>query len=720
MATCAALLVLATATSSCDPVHRRAPASDDRPAHVSFLSRPDGASIRLNGTLLEGTTPIEYYPVPVGLSVVDFEKEGYLPVRAEHTWGPGAVARLDMHLVPEPTPTSRPTLRERTPRATAVPAAVPVPTTTPRKTRSPKRTVAPTPVPTAVVPKTTTVDLISTPPGASVTVNGEALQGVTPLKRVVLPPGKAVIEFRLADYEPAAVDRTWEPGGEDSVAVELVGLPARVSIETTPSGATVKVNGVIIEGQTPIEGALVPAGTTQVVIELENYFPHVEHRTLEANSETRFEAELTPLNTAVRFESDPPGATILVNNKALPETSPAGPLSMPPGHARIEFQLPGHAARVIERDWAPNGLDSVMAKLTPNPGRAQFESPDAWEALAVDGKAVAIRPGSWLPLMAGPHRALAQREGRAAETDFVVPPGGDVVVTLNWSNKRPAAADFVELPAITARLGDERFADSNPPREVDVAAFWMARREVTVDEYRACVEASRCPEPGTGEACTWNAPDRGKHPINCVSATDAEAYAAWLADVEKISYRLPTIDEWERAARGRDGRHYPWGDEPVGPRCNTCDRACGIERFRDESFNDGRPETAPVGVLAYCASSEGIVDLVGNVAEWTRVSPDGTYQVRGGSWAQNGVFLEPALAVARTPADRDPTIGFRLAVSSDSLPQTPAPASTATPADTPTPDAAPLADAPTTGEPIRLDTPPQPELPKEAEPEGAT
>jgi hypothetical protein len=234
-----ALLLLAAAISSCNPIQHRSAAIDDtRPAHISFLSNPDGATVRVNGRRLDGTTPLEYQEVRAGLSLIEYEKEGYLPIREQHTWLAGAVTRLDINLVRQPTPTPRPTLRERPTRAAVAPRTQ-VPSRRRARTKPPTPgrvpTKRPSKAPTAVVPKTASVSLITTPPGATVVVNGQALQGVTPLNNVVLPAGKATVEFRLENYEPAAIERSWEPGAQDLVTAELVGLPARLSIHTTPS-----------------------------------------------------------------------------------------------------------------------------------------------------------------------------------------------------------------------------------------------------------------------------------------------------------------------------------------------------------------------------------------------------------------------------------------------------------------------------------------------------
>jgi formylglycine-generating enzyme required for sulfatase activity len=683
-------LVLLFAILSCQPMSPSSRRADpSRPAHISFLTVPDGASVRINGRVLVGTTPLEYEAVEPGLSVIELQLEGYQPVRLQRYWESGASERVDVVLIPLATPT--PILQATatpTPSQTIPLTPLPIePTTSP-----PARTRAPTTAPTAAVRRGAKVSFRSRPSGATVIVDGRRLPGTTPLKGIDLPAGKATIVFELENHEPETIERTWT-GGADTVTAELKGLPARVSFISTPPGASVKVNDVIVEGQTPIDAALVPAGKSHVLFELENYISHSSEATWKPAGEARVEAVLVPIDARVRFESDPPGATVTVNGTELDAKTPLGPLPMAPQRARVEFRLEGHDTLVIEREWAPNTSDTILANLAANPGRVRFESPSAWDSMEIDGETVVVRPGGWLSLAAGPHRVLAARGPLAAETDFEVPPGGDVVVALDWTRKRPNPTEYVELPAVRVTLGSKQLADSSSVRTVDVPAFWIGRREVTVDQYRQCVEAQRCEAPGTTSGCNWQVPDRGAHPVNCVGIKDAEAYAAWFAEAQGLPYRLPTADEWERAARG-GGTTYPWGDDPPGSRCNTCDRSCAQEQFRDDAANDGWPTTSPAGAMAYCVSAEGVLDLVGNVAEWCHPAEHGgRSQVRGGSWAQNGIFLDPALGVNRPPTDRDPTVGFRLAVSPDAagetkpqatpVPSEPTPAPASPPTDIP-------------------------------------
>jgi formylglycine-generating enzyme required for sulfatase activity len=139
---------------------------------------------------------------------------------------------------------------------------------------------------------------------------------------------------------------------------------------------------------------------------------------------------------------------------------------------------------------------------------------------------------------------------------------------------------------------------------------------VTVAAYRLCVRASACAPPIKHEGCNWEQRGRDDHPINCVDWAQANAYCAWMGK------RLPTEEEWEYAARGREGRRYPWGDEAPGPtRVNVCDKECRrmAERGRGQlppimfEASDGWGSTAPVGSYPAGNSPFGVADMAGNI-----------------------------------------------------------------------------------------------------------
>jgi formylglycine-generating enzyme required for sulfatase activity len=129
---------------------------------------------------------------------------------------------------------------------------------------------------------------------------------------------------------------------------------------------------------------------------------------------------------------------------------------------------------------------------------------------------------------------------------------------------------------------------------VTLSAYCIDRTEVTVAAYRRCVEAGTCAAAGVAHEAERKDRNAGKsgvddHPINCVDWSMADAYCKWAGG------RLPTEAEWEYAARGSDGRRFPWGSEPpAGHRLN----ARGSEFGRNGTLyleSDGYESTAPVG-----------------------------------------------------------------------------------------------------------------------------
>jgi formylglycine-generating enzyme required for sulfatase activity len=237
-----------------------------------------------------------------------------------------------------------------------------------------------------------------------------------------------------------------------------------------------------------------------------------------------------------------------------------------------------------------------------------------------------------------------------------------------------------------------------PAHQVKLDPYCMDIHEVTVAEYKACSDVGDCRANAKTNAwedmptnekkafdplCNVRDPEgRATHPINCVDWDMARLYC------EAHSKRLPTEAEWEFAARGSDGRKFPWGDEaPDVTRLNACGKECtawgkknGIEETAMYAADDGFPNTAPVGSFPKGASAYGIQDVVGNVWEWTadwyapyrgdpetnpKGPPTGDQRViRGGAWnAAYPSWVRPTFRYHDSPTKKSYGIGFRCAAS---------------------------------------------------------
>ena len=236
-------------------------------------------------------------------------------------------------------------------------------------------------------------------------------------------------------------------------------------------------------------------------------------------------------------------------------------------------------------------------------------------------------------------------------------------------SRRRLDLDMVPIPAGKFSMGfQDGDEDERPVHTVVLDAFWIDRYEVTNGQYQAFLEALEYPPP-----IYWgDSRFKGlEQPVVGVAWVDADAYCRWAGK------RLPTEAEWEKAARGTEGRIYPWGDKFDGVRLNWRGHA---DYARDpDPVADGYVFTAPVGSYADGVSVYGIHDLLGNVWEWcadwydenvyeihAAQNPKGpseglTRVLRGGAWIDYQSNLRTTNRMRAFPTLKHMDIGFRCA-----------------------------------------------------------
>ncbi len=236
----------------------------------------------------------------------------------------------------------------------------------------------------------------------------------------------------------------------------------------------------------------------------------------------------------------------------------------------------------------------------------------------------------------------------------------------------PEKDGMLRIPGGTFTMGssDKRAAEGErPAHKVMVPAFWIDRTEVTVEAYRACVDRKACKEPSkTSELCTYRTRER-ELPISCVPFESAAAFC------RAAGKRLPREAEWELAARGTQSIRFPWG--APGSHCGYA--ATLRHDATGKTCTEGRP--ARVGSYPSGASPYGVLDLAGNVEEWTDDVFDGPPRVvsatlpvglapthpgpnhvlRGGSWLLPPAFARTTARNWGSALEAGPGVGFRCA-----------------------------------------------------------
>ena len=596
----------------------------------------------------------------------------------------------------------------------------------------------------------------------------------------LLREGRYQVSASAAGYQPLLAEVDVAAPRNQAFAFALTPLPGRVTFQSTPTGATVRVDGEAI-GVAPFT-ADVAAGARQVEMTLDMHQP-VRVTAAVTGREVRqtIAHTLRPDWALVTLPSDPPGAEIHVDDVAVGMAP--GPVRVPSGERRIEVRLAGHktwrdvlhvvaeqtltlppvtlapADGLVTVASSPAGagvtVNGVYRGLTPAqievaPGRSHQigvslagHVPVSRSVRAESGReaflrvelapltgelAVTVAPADaelWidgelvgsgsrtLALSAQPHEVELRKAGYAGYRRTVTPQPGFTqelkvrLLTLEearFARLTPtvttaAGQELLLLKPSPIRLGASRREPGRRANEAlrDVALdtfFYLSVREVTNAEFREFAAGH-----ASGEFETLDL-DKDTQPVANVAWLEAALYCNWLSERDglapfytvefgkvtgfvsgSVGYRLPTEAEWAWAARHVEDAapllRFPWGERlpPPDRHGNYADASARHVVGRIVfGYNDNHIVSAPVGT--FDANAKGLHDLGGNVAEWVHDyydipepdepanplgPPAGDYHViKGSSW-MHGAISELRLAFRDYGAEARPDVGFRIA-----------------------------------------------------------
>ena len=235
----------------------------------------------------------------------------------------------------------------------------------------------------------------------------------------------------------------------------------------------------------------------------------------------------------------------------------------------------------------------------------------------------------------------------------------------------PITLELIHIPAGEFLMGSDPFKDTmadideQPQQHIYVPEFYIGKFPITNEQYAVFIKATGHRVPGHWEDGEIPA-GKENHPVVCVSWHDAVAFCQWLSEATGQLFRLPTEAEWEKAARGPDGRIYPWGNE--------------WDKTKLNSDAGGSRDTTPVGSYSPGGDSPyGVADMAGNVWEWThglcrpypyladdgREEPQarGSRAVRGGSWFISQWYARVSYRFIAPPNYFSSLYGFRVSVA---------------------------------------------------------
>jgi formylglycine-generating enzyme required for sulfatase activity len=313
------------------------------------------------------------------------------------------------------------------------------------------------------------------------------------------------------------------------------------------------------------------------------------------------------------------------------------------------------------KEWPQKELDGLVAR----------EVSGEKVILPVWHNITANQVRKYSPTLADRVAVLSDRglEHVVGELLRVIKPAAEPARPIVMERIQSFEPEMVLIPASEFLMGSDpnvdQYSDNEeqPQHTLHLPDYYLAKTPVTNAQYAAFMQATGHEQPDHWEG---RKPPSGKedHPVVKVSWHEAVAYCRWMAEVTGKTYRLPSEAEWEKGARGSDGRIYPWGNQWDARRCNSAEGGPG--------------DTTPVGAYPKGASPYSLLDMAGNVFEWTRsfaliypYDPEsgledkeggGTVVIRGGAFPFGVPFVRCAARVFQLSSYFDGVTGFRVCV----------------------------------------------------------
>lgn len=358
-------------------------------------------------------------------------------------------------------------------------------------------------------------------------------------------------------------------------------------INTAPEqGAEVKINGQVYDA-TPLRVRGLPPGNVFVDVSLDGFKRAYDTYEVPDNGAAEYTITMQRMVGEINIASEPDRASVYLDDGTPLGVTPIAGLKLPEGIHMIELRRESYEPLTEKIEVRADYKYSKHFALKPKESRIEVFSTPSSANIYLNNALQNERTPARIPIPPGTYTVGVYKGGYIMEEVVVnVEPAADANVSVVLK-EGAVPVGMVLVPGGEFIMGtDDRSPDERPKRSVFVESFYMDKYEVTNAQFKEVFSAHTYPQ------------GHDEYPVLDVTWEQATAYA------KKVGKRLPTEEEWEKAARGAEGREYPWGDlwDPSLANVNT---------------GQLNPRAVPVGKFIGGASPYGCMDMAGNAYEWT-------------------------------------------------------------------------------------------------------